>query len=996
MRIRHQRPRRSNALSLSVSVRRHVCSMETLEDRRVLAAVPFAETTVFEGGLSRSQDIGVADFDGDGDLDIAGLSGREVWILFNNGSAEFSEPIAYSTGSNGDSRGLIVEDVTGDGNADLVVGSLAGDDDNALSLLTNDGTGAFNDPVQLVDGMTAGFVEAMDVGDTDGDGDLDLVVGDRGDNRRILHVINQGDGTFAAPVDLDFDSETEPKGVVVTDYDGDGDNDVVVTSSLEDEESGDFILNYVFWFKNNGAGTFSRSLETDTGADPRFLDVADFDQDGDSDIVVPEQAAGQITLYVNGGNDLIESPDVIDAELDEVERTRFVDLDADGDLDIVVTIDGDGLVGWYENTDDVFGAFQVIDDESQQASGLAFGDMNGDGNLDIVSTSQFHATLNLHLNNGDGTWNNSELTGPNAIAPEATLLADFDGDGDADVLALTAFDYELAWYENTDGQGTFDTRDQNLVADYDFSPGDLFWWDVDVGDIDNDGDIDIVTTEPLFRDIVWYQNDGNGNFDNIFTTGEALGAVELEVVDVDGDGDLDLAVGHYFGGGYAEENSYAWYENDGAGEFTPRTISQAANAAFSEIAYGDIDGDGDIDFAIGDDARDVNSTVAWYQQTEDNGEITFEEISFIETDRVGVEDVELADMDGDGDLDAVTASYGTDYTSFIRWYENRDGMGDFSTDPVVIGSQAFVSEIVIADMDNDGDLDVMSPNRFTLSVEWFDNLGDGTFAAEAVVVNDSIITGDTGVTDRVLLIADVGDINGDGRSDIVAPASDQNRIVAFLSSDDVLADPFDLNNDTFVDIADADLLCADIATESMTFDPNGDGTTTFADMEALVARMGSVFGDSNGSGVFGTTDLVDVFVSGEYEDAFVGNSLYSTGDWNCDGEFNTTDLVFVFTLGTYDPLLGARANAPDGDLASAIGATDSQETQSDGTQSTPSVALTTIETHSIQPSRRLDGLANLAAARDSARSQRSLQTEPSGMTDAEIRDELFSKLSAQI
>ncbi|MCA9196435.1 MAG: hypothetical protein KDA87_02815, partial [Planctomycetales bacterium] len=88
--------------------------------------------------------------------------------------------------------------------------------------------------------------------------------------------------------------------------------------------------------------------------------------------------------------------------------------------------------------------------------------------------------------------------------------------------------------------------------------------------------------------------------------------------------------------------------------------------------------------------------------------------------------------------------------------------------------------------------------------------------------------------------------------------------------------------------------------ESNRFDLNDDGVTNEADRLFLVQQiLVTSFGDANLDGRFDSTDLVMVFTAGEYEDASLLNSAWSTGDWNGDGEFGTSDLVAAFQAGGY-------------------------------------------------------------------------------------------------
>ena len=107
----------------------------------------------------------------------------------------------------------------------------------------------------------------------------------------------------------------------------------------------------------------------------------------------------------------------------------------------------------------------------------------------------------------------------------------------------------------------------------------------------------------------------------------------------------------------------------------------------------------------------------------------------------------------------------------------------------------------------------------------------------------------------------------------------------------------DFNRDGVLDVSDIDLFCAQVGqpADEPQFDLNQDGVVDSIDLERLIYDlMNTRYGDSNLDGVFDSSDLVQVFIVGEYEDDVEGNSTWADGDWNCDGEFDTRDLVFAF------------------------------------------------------------------------------------------------------
>ena len=145
--------------------------------------------------------------------------------------------------------------------------------------------------------------------------------------------------------------------------------------------------------------------------------------------------------------------------------------------------------------------------------------------------------------------------------------------------------------------------------------------------------------------------------------------------------------------------------------------------------------------------------------------------------------------------------------------------------------------------------------------------------------------------------------------------------------------PGDLNQDTKVDTHDIDRLCKGIKAQSQdsAFDLNDSGDIDLDDYDYLVrVILGTGPGDANLDGVFDSSDLVQVFQRGEYEDNQTANSGWSEGDWNCDGEFNSSDLVVAFQGGDYQVATSTRPEIRSSDLAAAIEA-DTHKQKSTGT-----------------------------------------------------------------
>ena len=194
-------------------------------------------------------------------------------------------------------------------------------------------------------------------------------------------------------------------------------------------------------------------------------------------------------------------------------------------------------------------------------------------------------------------FSDEQIISINADGAYSVYAADLDNDGDIDVLSASSYDDKIAWYEN-DGLGNFSTE-QIINTNADIAKS------VYTADLDNDGDVDVLSASVNDDKIAWYENDGLGNFSNeqIIST-NADGALSVYASDLDNDGDIDvLSASNY-------DDKIAWYENDGLGNFSnEQIISTNADGALSVYAS-DLDNDGDIDILS---ASDYDDKIAWYE-----------------------------------------------------------------------------------------------------------------------------------------------------------------------------------------------------------------------------------------------------------------------------------------------------------------------------------------------------------------------------------------------
>lgn len=289
--------------------------------------------------------------------------------------------------------------------------------------------------------------------------------------------------------------------------------------------------------------------------------------------------------------------------------------------------------------------------------------------------------------------------------PNSVVVADVDGDDDLDIIASSAFDDTIVWYEN-DGVSPPEFTMHVITDSADNVVG------VFAADLNGDGDVDVVAAVGSENQIAWYENDGlpaPGFTEHVITDTVEL-PKSVYAIDLDGDLDIDVLSASN------NDSTIAWYQNDGENppSFTMHIISTTALLARSVFAA-DVNGDGDIDVLS---ASNFDDTIAWY---ESNGAATptFTKHEIFESAN-GAESVFAADMDGDGDIDVLSAST---LDSTLRWYENKGGLSPSFTMHVVAGGLTGVRAVFAIDFDDDNDTDIIAAVNTGDRVDWWENDG---------------------------------------------------------------------------------------------------------------------------------------------------------------------------------------------------------------------------------------------------------------------------------
>lgn len=339
-------------------------------------------------------------------------------------------------------------------------------------------------------------------------------------------------------------------------------------------------------------------------------------------------------------------------------------------------------------------------------------DINNDGNTDLVVASLiptepiriFYNTSSFDLANGTSNQVPFELTS-STTGHQWLFIEDIDGDGTQDILAHR-YDEYVDWYSN----GVFAETNITTEAIKAIYPGDM----------DNDGDVDIVASATPSDDVlVWYENDGSGNFPanpDTIARGDLLMFIEgqsagLSLEDLDGDFDLDIILASNNDRDTPPTSIGAHiFINEGKGNFTQKVILQNVPTLGLDWrpTAGDFNGDGLIDIAH---AGAFNAPIVLLNDAQTD----FTQNQLITNPGIFTNAINSTDLDGDGDLDLLYLRISALTDSTVWWARNNgvvNGQIEFESIKIESNLVASDSHIRFADMDNDGDVDVITASSF--------------------------------------------------------------------------------------------------------------------------------------------------------------------------------------------------------------------------------------------------------------------------------------------
>jgi len=328
---------------------------------------------------------------------------------------------------------------------DILVGTLGG----TVEWYKNNGNNTFTKQTNI--SSTLSYVKDVAIADLDGDSKNDVIAISNLGNTLVWYK-NNGNGTFGGQqiISASFD---RPIAIKTGKIDGNNTIDIAVA---------EYDGNKIVWFSNNGSGSFGSAQVVTVPpviTKPRDIDLADFDKDGDLDVVVAYYQLNGVYLYYNDrvqtGSVTFNNVEVVGSSISDLRNVAFKDIDGDNNLDVLVVASSSNIIRWYESNGAGNYTAHSLTASSSPATAMV-GDLDKDSKIDIIASYASSSTadnLSWFQGSSPGVFMGQSVI-DNTQDDVMITLADFDKDGDLDVASISVNQSTLSWFENNTVSGS--------------------------------------------------------------------------------------------------------------------------------------------------------------------------------------------------------------------------------------------------------------------------------------------------------------------------------------------------------------------------------------------------------------------------------------------------------------------------------------------------------------------------------------------------------------